>query len=118
MACLTDANFSISAEMRDTTCKETDGYAARLPSMRSATLSGSGLWAFDSASASNPAVIETAILNRTALTWTFGTGVTGDPKRAGTGYATKLELASPGFEENATYSFEISVTGAWTTTTY
>lgn len=118
VACLTDASFSISAEMRDTSCKDTDQFGAVLPGKISATLSGSGLWAFDAASGANANVLHAAILASTQISWVFGTGVTGDPKYSGVGYLTSLELGSPGSFDNCTYSFEIQVSGAWTQTTY
>jgi Phage tail tube protein len=113
MACLTDASFSASADMRDTSCKDTNAYSTMLPGKKSATLSGSGLWAFDAGATANAKVMHDALKAGTLITWSMSTGVTGDPDINGTGYVTSFEGASPGSFDNCTYSFELAVYGEW-----
>lgn len=118
MACLTQVSFDASAAMRDTSCFETDAYGAVLPSKKEAKISASGLWAFDAAVGGNAKVMHDAIINDTPLTFSFGTGVTGDPKISGTAFCSSFKADASGLFENCTYSIELMVSGAWTWTTF
>lgn len=113
LACLTDASFSAQADQRDTSCKDTGSYMTSEPGKKSATLSVSGLWRFDAGSTSNAKVLHDALKADTLLTWSFSTGVSGDPDINGTGYVTSFEANSPGSFENTTYSAELQVYGEW-----
>jgi predicted secreted protein len=113
---LLDVTLSVNHETRDVTTKDSAGWRELLEGLRSYSLNCSGLLAFDTTNAGTDMI--DSVTNRTLIEWEFGTGVTGDPKYSGEGYVSTLEAGSPGREDNATYSFTIEGTGAYTVGTY
>lgn len=117
-ACLTQTSFEATRDMRDTSCFDSNQYAAVLPSKASAKLSGAGLWDFAAGATSNGLLGHTNLKAGTEVDWEFGTSETGEPRFSGTGYFTSWKAEASGNFENVTYSFEIMVTGEWTQDLY
>jgi TP901-1 family phage major tail protein len=107
-----DASISFSHATRDVTTKSSGGFKATLEGLREASISGSGLYAYDSVN--GPDTLFTTYLNRTQVWIRLSTEVTGDKTYKAQAYITSLELASPSSEDTATYSVEFEVTGAFT----
>lgn len=106
-----DASISLNAAVRDITTKDSAGYKEVLEGLREGTISTSGLYAMNDANGAE--ALHTALQARTTVILRFTTGVTGDKAYKATAYITSLELGSPGQEDNATYSAEFQITGAW-----
>lgn len=118
LAKLTDASLAVNGATRDITTKDSSGWMEKLPAIKSWSMKGSALVAYDAGATSNTALLLTALTAGTAVTVTFGTGVTGDPKYSGSAYVTSWDSASPGFEANTAVSFNLEGTGALTVGTY
>jgi TP901-1 family phage major tail protein len=106
----TGVSISLSHEPRETTTKDSGGWSEKLEGLRSWEGSGEGLVAFDDVNGG--LALTNSLLNRTPLTVVFTTNQTGDKKYTGQGYVTSLEISSPESEDNVTYSFSITGTGA------
>ena len=109
ITCLTDASISMSTEMRDVTCKDSDGWNDALPARRSWTMSAEGNFAYDAANGARE--LWEAWNNQTNLTLAFKTSESGDYSYTGSGYLTSLEFSAPGTDENVTFSFELEGVG-------
>lgn len=105
----TDCSLSMSAEVIDTSTKDSDAWRSVLPGMRSATMSCSGLIDYQGADYDVPDLFG-AFSGRTELTLVFQNEVVGDKKFTCTGYITSLEQ-SAGVEDTATYSATFELTG-------
>lgn len=108
---LTDLNFSVNEEPRDITTKDSAGWRQLLEGLRSYEISGGGLIAFDDTNGGLE--FEESVRTRTAIVWTLGTSVSGDPKLSGDGRLTSFELASPNFEDNVSFTFTMQGTGQY-----
>lgn len=106
---LTDATLSVNHEPRDITTKDSAGWRELLEGLRSFSISGTCLLAYDDANGGMAQVDST--LDRTFISFEIGTGVAGDPRMSGEGYVTSFELSSPGSEDNASVSFTIEGSG-------
>ena len=106
------ASLSMSHDPRDITTKDSGGWKELLEGLRSFEMSGEGLVAFDDTNGG--LALTSSLLNRTQLILAFSTEVTGDTKWSGSGYISSLEVGSPGQEENLTYNFTMTGTGALT----
>jgi TP901-1 family phage major tail protein len=106
-----DASISLNSATRDITTKDSGGYQELLEGLRSGTMSVSGLYAQSDANGAQ--ALHTALQARTPVVLRFSTQVTGDKAYKATAYITSMELASPSQEDNATFSAEFAITGAW-----
>lgn len=106
---LTDVSLSVNHEPRDITTKDSAGWRELLEGLRSFSLSGTCLLAYNDTNGGIAQVDST--LNRTLIKFEVGTGVSGDPRMTGQGYVTSFELSSPGSEDNASVSFSIEGSG-------
>jgi len=115
VSCLTDASLSISQEFRDTTCKDSGGFNNILPAKRTWEMSGSALFSYDGTLTFDDFF---ALWNgQTSATIIYGTTVTGDKIYTGTAYLSSLSVSSSGTDENVTYEFSLTGTGALAETT-
>lgn len=106
----TDCSLSMSAEVIDTSTKDSSAWRSVLPGMRSATMSCSGLIDYQGTDYDVDDLM-TAFTGRTELTLVFQNEEVGDTKFTATGYITSLEQ-SAGVEDTATYSATFELTGA------
>jgi predicted secreted protein len=106
----TGASLSISHDLRNTTTKDSAGWEEYLEGMRSAEMSGEGLYAYDHANGAD--VLFDSIASRLPLAIVFQTAVTGDKKYSCSAFLTKLEINSSGQDDNVTFSFSLKVSGA------
>ena len=111
----TDATLTFSMATRDATTKDSSGWEEVLEGLRSWEMSGTAQLAFDAANGVDE--LSTIALARTATTIRFSTNVSGDSVWSGSGYLTSFEMASPGQEETATYSFTFKGTSTLTQAT-
>ena len=104
----TSCSLSVNLDLRDSTTKSSDGWAANLGGLKSWEMSGDG---FVDITATDDADIEelyTLFETRTPATCTFGlTGML----YTGTAIITSISIDA-GVEENATYSISLTGTGA------
>lgn len=116
IACATSASISFEKEMRETTCKESGDYRTYLPSFMNATMSFSGLFAYDATNYSAEDIY-TDLAAGTSITVRFSTENTGDIYWSASGYVTSLSIESGQNGENVTYSGSIQLTGTISTGT-
>lgn len=110
ISCLTDASVSMTQEFRDTTCKDSASWNNILPAKRSWEISGSALFSYDGTYTFSDLF---ALFNgQTSATVTWGTTVTDDTTYGGTAYLASLSASSPGSDENGTYDFSFTGSGA------
>ena len=100
IACATNASLSISNDMIDVTCKDSDGARAVLPGVQNIQISVEGLTAYNNHGRSE--LIDAAI-DKTELTLKFGSGVSGDPYVQVDGYISSFE-ESAGVNDVTTFS--------------
>lgn len=113
--CLTDATFSVTTATRETTCKDSGQYVEILPAQTSWEISGTAYFAY---SHTNGAfAVYDAMIAQNVCKVAFGTGVAGDVTLSGDSYCVKWDASSPGTNENASWSFTFTGTGAITKTT-
>jgi TP901-1 family phage major tail protein len=118
VACATDAQFSVSTELRDATCKDTGGWRDILPGLKSGQITTSGLYKDDDAPADGGFVdLYDDWAGNTSVTVRFSTEVTGDTYWEASAYITSLELSSSGVDENVTYSATFEIAGTITKAT-
>ena len=110
---MNDATLSVTHSPRDTTTKDSAGWAEYLEGLRSWEMSCSGQLSYDATSVPDD-FYTTNIATRATATVYFTTNVTGDIVFSGTAWVTQMENASPGQEETATYSLSFQGTGALT----
>lgn len=116
ITCLTNAEFSLNNEVFDTTCKDDGQWRTVIPGMTTASLSGELFVSYDATNGHDEILTDALAQNK--IEWVYGTGVTGDTRLSGQGYFTSNTISAPGQNEGATMSFEITVTGAVTKSTY
>lgn len=104
----TDASISRSMATRDTTSKDSGGWAGNGEGLREWSASGEGF--FDLAAAYGFSDLEGVYASRTLITIRISSETSGEEYSEGQGYLTSLELTS-GVEESATFSFEVQGTG-------
>ena len=104
----TSADISRSMSTRDTTSKDSAGWAGNGEGLREWSASGEGF--FDLAAAYGFTDLEAAYVDRTLLTIRVSTETSGEEYSEGQAYLASLEATS-GVEESATFSFEVTGTG-------
>lgn len=107
------ATVSLSMDQIDISTKDSAGWNVKSPGQRSWSMSGDGLVAFDTASASYYTAndINNALINRTLIVAKFTTNATGDYEYTGSGYFGSVET-SAGVEDAVGMSYTIEGTGA------
>ena len=115
ISCLTDASVSMTQEFRDTTCKDSASWNNILPAKRTWEMSGSALFSYDGTYTFDDLF---ALFNTQAsATIAWGTAVVGDKIYSGTAYIASLSASSSGSDENVTYDFSFTGSGAIAETT-
>jgi len=113
----TSASLSVSMETRDTTTKDSSGWAEKLEGLKAWSLSGDGLVTYSITSPSSdyesPDELFTILSNRTKVLVKFGSTTSGEIDYTGDAYLTSYEQEA-GVEDNATYSFSFEGTGVLT----
>jgi len=104
----TSASISRSMATRDTTSKDSAGWAGNGEGLREWSASGEGF--FDLAAAYGFTDLEAVYVARTEITIRVSTETSGEEYSEGKAYLTSLEESS-GVEESATFSFEVQGTG-------
>lgn len=113
ITCLTNATLSMSTDMRDTTCKDSNDFTDHLPATKSWTMAGDAWYSTDGANGAS--TLFGYWNNSTLVAIVYGSSVAGDKKYSGSGYITSLEFTSPGgTNENCAFSFEFTGAGALT----
>lgn len=109
----TECSLSLSAEMRETSHKDTSGdgggWREVTPGEKAGTLTCNALFA----ETESYETLWTAYSTGASVSWIFQDGTTGNLADSGTGYISSLEKNAPN-NENVTYSVTIEVTGAIT----
>lgn len=114
----TNCTLDMSGETRETVHKDSSGgWSESEMGKLSGSLSFEGFFSEDTtinaATVKSIEDIFTKFSAKTAISWTFTTGVTGEVEYSGSGYITALTMGAP-VEENATYSGTITISGAVT----
>lgn len=108
-----DLNFQRA--MRDVTTKDSDDWKEQRPTIKEYTIPFTGLASKDAAQGFEEAF---ALLDAgTLCTWSWGTGVTGEPKWSGSGYLGSLNFKAP-HDGNVEFDGEIQGSGAATKGTF
>ncbi len=110
-----DASLSISHDPRDITTKDSNGWSESLEGLRSAEMSLGSLYAYDDTIGAD--YMTQKLIDRAQVKLRFTTGATGDKVYEAFGYITNSELGSPGFEDTATASISVKITGEVTVAT-
>lgn len=115
LACATDANMSLSSEIRDTTCKDTGGWRDLLSGMKSGQFTTTGLYMDDDVPAdAGFKHLFTAWDNGDPVPIEFTTNQTGDTKFSCNAIITQLDLGSPGVNQNVTWTVTLEIAGTVT----
>lgn len=114
VAYTTNASVDFTMATRDTTNKDSAGWSSSAEGLRSGTISGDYLFAFDASYGFEE--LFAAFSGRTKLTVKLGTSNADDKAIEGEGYLTALNAAAP-MEDTISGSFTIQFTGAITFTT-
>lgn len=114
--CQTNAEFSLNNETFDTTCKDDGQWRTVIPGQSTASLSGELYFSEDAANGGPQILTDT--ISQAKVEWVFGSGVSGDTRLSGQGYFTSVSISAPSQNEGTTMSFEITVTGAVTKSTF
>ena len=110
----TSASLSVSMEVRDTTTKDSSGWAEKLEGLKAWNLGGDGLVTYSiSGDFDSPDALFTLLSNRTLVKIKFGSATSGEIDYTGDAYLTSYEQEA-GVEENVTYSFSFEGTGVLT----
>mgnify|MGYP003134737543 CR=1 FL=1 len=110
----TSASLSVSMEVRDTTTKDSAGWQENLEGLKNFSLSGDGLVTYSiSGDFDTPDDLFTLLENRTKVKIKFGSATTGEIDYTGDAFLVSYEQEA-GVEENVTYSFSFTGTGALT----
>ena len=110
----TSASLSVSMETRETTTKDSAGWQENLEGLKSWSLSGDGLVTYSITGDYNtPDDLFTLLNNRTLVKVKFGSATSGEIDYTGDAYLVSYEQEA-GVEENVTYSFSFTGTGALT----
>lgn len=109
----TNATFSASGETIDVTTKDSSGFRETLAGLKSWTMSGDAMFAFDATNGYS--ALFTAWHDGTAVAVVFQTAISGDKKYSGSAFITNLELSGAGVgTDPATFSFTLEGNGAIT----
>jgi len=118
LACATDATFSLSTELRDTTCKDTGGWRDLLSGLKSGQITTSGLYIDSDAPADAGFThLFTAWNTGDPVPIEFGTAVTGDTMWECDAIITQLEMNAPGVNQNITWTATFEIAGTVTMST-
>lgn len=110
----TSASLSVSMETRDTTTKDSAGWAEKLEGLKAWSLSGDGLVTYSiSGDFDSPDALFTLLANRTLVKVKFGSATSGEIDYTGDAYLTSYEQEA-GVEDNVTYSFSFEGTSTLT----
>jgi predicted secreted protein len=111
---VTECSISLNTDIRDITTKTSGGWREILPSLKSASLSLSGLFAEDATNNFNSLVDHQIAGNLLYVIFTnVGAGTAanaGDEQFDVSGYITSLEQTA-GTEDNVTFSMTLEITG-------
>lgn len=111
---VTECSISLNTDIRDITTKTSGGWREILPSLKSASLSLSGLFAEDATNNFNQLVDHQIAGEKLYVIFTnTGAGSTanaGDEQFDVSGYITSLEQTA-GTEDNVTFSMTLEITG-------
>lgn len=111
---VTECSISLNTDIRDITTKTSGGWREILPSLKSASLSLSGLFAEDATNNFNQLVDHQIAGEKLYVIFTnTGAGSTanaGDEQFDVAGYITSLEQTA-GTEDNVTFSMTLEITG-------
>jgi predicted secreted protein len=111
---VTECSISLNTDIRDITTKTSGGWREILPSVKSASLSLSGLFAEDATNNFNSLVDHQIAGNLLYVIFTnVGAGTAanaGDEQFDVSGYITSLEQTA-GTEDNVTFSMTLEITG-------
>lgn len=114
---LTSCSLSVSLDTRDTTSKESSGWAEKLAATRSWSMSGEGLVTYNAETdVDKPNDLFTLLSNRTKIKAKFGSTTTDEFDYEGDCFITAYEQEA-GVEENVTYSITLDGTGSLTQAT-
>jgi predicted secreted protein len=108
----TSCSLSLSNDLPEATTKDSSGFQEVIAGVISGELSFEGLIAYDDDA--NPVDFSDILINRRAVTWTFGTADAADTVYTGSGFLSSVEMSAE-MESPATYSGSITVNGAITT---
>ena len=110
----TSASLSVSMETRDTTTKDSAGWQENLEGLKSWSVSGDGLVTYSvGADTDGPNDLFTLLNNRTKVKIKFGSTTTDELDYTGDAFLVSYEQEA-GVEDNVTYSFSFTGTGALT----
>lgn len=111
---VTECSISLNTDIRDITTKTSGGWREILPSLKSASLSLSGLFAEDATNGFNQLVDHQIAGDLLYVVFTNtgagATGNAGDEQFDVSGYITSLEQTA-GTEDNVTFSMTLEITG-------
>ena len=111
---VTECSISLNTDIRDITTKTSGGWREILPSLKSASLSLSGLFAEDATNNFNQLVDHQIAGEKLYVVFTnTGAGTAanaGDEQFDVSGYITSLEQTA-GTEDNVTFSMTLEITG-------
>lgn len=110
----TSCSISFSHDLPEATTKDSSGWAEFISGVRGGSISFDGLVAYDDTT--NAEELANYIINRTAISFIFGTAATGDSVYTGTGYLDSVEISAD-MEAPVSYSGSITITGAISTST-
>ena len=113
VACATDFSLSITKDMIEITCLDSDGAKQNVPDMYSWTVSGSGM-VFRTAGSSGVGIFEMAdslLTSDASIAVSLLPDVSANKYFSGVGYFTSLGMEG-GVGSPVSYSFEITGTGA------
>jgi predicted secreted protein len=102
-------SLSHVTDMMDVTTKSSGTHKEYLPSFQDLTIDFEGIYTV-TASTQGYEDLLTSKLAGTAVSWEWGSGVTGTPKLSGSGYITSLDQDAP-LDDVATFSGSIQNTG-------
>lgn len=106
---LRSSSLSHTTDMIEVSTQASGTHKEYLPSFQDLTFDFEGIYTV-TASTSGYEDLLTSKLAGTAVTWEYGSGVTGTPKLSGTGYIVSLDLDAP-YDDVATFSGSIQNTG-------
>ena len=112
VACLTSNSWESTSDLRETTCKDTDGHRTYKYGMKGWTMSCEGMLDQTITGATNdPFALHEAMQARTELTVLMGSGVSGDRWVSGIGLVASYSENFDGVEDNATWSASLTGSG-------
>ncbi len=112
----TSFTFSMANDLPDASSRDSAGWAEHIRGQRSGSISFDGLIDYSDEGTTQEGVVTLAdlIINRTAVTVTFGTVAVGDTVFSASASLDSLEQSADS-EQTATYSGSFTINGAITT---